>query len=65
MVLLPKESLSLAAFGKYFNKPIEMVYKVSAENAITYQNADYAENAGVEIEARKRVSISFTKPCNR
>ena len=49
----PKESLSLAAFGKYFNKPIEMVYKVSAENAITYQNANYAENAGVEIEARK------------
>ncbi|MBL91135.1 MAG: hypothetical protein CMH56_04885 [Myxococcales bacterium] len=49
----PKESLSLAAFGKYFNKPIEMVYKMSAENAITYQNANYAENAGVEIEARK------------
>ena len=53
----PKESLSLAAFGKYFNKPIEMVYKMSAENAITYQNANYAENAGIEVEARK--SLDF------
>lgn len=48
------ESISLGAFYKKFKNPIERYYRVGASNPIfTFENADAATAAGVEIELRK------------
>ncbi len=44
--------LSLGAFYKHFHRPIEQVVVVSAQQSVTYMNADAADNVGVEVEAR-------------
>jgi len=45
-------SLSTAVFYKHFDKPIEQVVVLSAQQSITYANADFADNIGAEIEGR-------------
>ncbi|HUQ82836.1 MAG TPA: TonB-dependent receptor, partial [Gemmatimonadaceae bacterium] len=48
------EVLSVALFGKQFDKPIERVYRaVSGARTVFYLNADGADNYGVEVEMRK------------
>ena len=50
----PGEVLSVAAFAKRFQDPIEQVYVAASGTALlTYVNAEGAENYGVEVEARK------------
>ena len=44
--------LSGAFFYKYFHRPIEEVVILSAQQSVTYENADYAHLAGGEVEAR-------------
>jgi outer membrane receptor protein involved in Fe transport len=49
------EVVSIALFGKRFDKPIERVYRPVGSGARTvfYLNADGADNYGVELELRK------------
>lgn len=49
----PSESVSVSAFGKYFQRPIEMVLIPGAQRTVTFQNAQAATNFGLELEARK------------
>lgn len=54
------ETLSVAAFGKFFTDPIEQVVVVSAQHSVTFDNVDGATNLGVEVEGRK--DLSFLHP---
>jgi hypothetical protein len=48
------EVLSVAAFGKWFDDPIERLYlATSGTRVVTFANADRATNYGLEFEARK------------
>jgi TonB-dependent receptor len=52
------EVVSLAVFGKRFDKPIERVYRaVSGTRTVFYLNADAADNYGVELELRKGMGM--------
>lgn len=48
------ESLSIAAFYKRFERPIETIVVVSAQHSITYENALGAHNLGAELDFRKK-----------
>ncbi|HEX2166700.1 MAG TPA: TonB-dependent receptor [Longimicrobiales bacterium] len=50
--------LSLGAFAKQFDAPIERVYRAtSGTSVVTFVNAESASNMGVELEARKRLGF--------
>jgi len=53
------EVVSVAVFGKQFDKPIERVYRPVGSGARTvfYLNADGADNYGVELELRKNMGL--------
>jgi TonB-dependent receptor len=52
------EVISLAAFAKYFDDPIERVYRgTSGTRITTFENAVSATNYGAELELRKRLSF--------
>ncbi|HEY7233694.1 MAG TPA: TonB-dependent receptor [Gemmatimonadaceae bacterium] len=53
------EVLSIGAFAKQFDAPIERVYQGSGSGTrvVFYTNAKSATNYGVELEARKRLSF--------
>ncbi|HEX6134379.1 MAG TPA: TonB-dependent receptor [Longimicrobiales bacterium] len=52
------EVVSVAAFAKQFDAPIERVYRAtSGTSLVTFVNAAAAENIGVELEARKRLGF--------
>ncbi len=53
------EVLSVAAFYKHFDSPIEWVYTVSGGTDLvySYMNAKSADNYGVEVEIRKDLSF--------
>ena len=53
------EVISVAAFYKYFDSPIEWVYTVSGGTDLiySYMNAKSANNYGVEVEIRKDLSF--------
>ena len=55
-----QESLSIGGFYKNFDKPIESIVVVSAQHSVTYQNAERAENKGLELDAR--VALSRMNP---
>jgi TonB-dependent receptor len=55
----PSEFISFGTFFKYFDNPIETNIKNGADNAVfEYNNADNAQNYGVEIEIRKSLAYS-------
>lgn len=48
------ETMSIGAFYKYFDNPIETISPVvSEQRRFTYFNSDYARNYGLEVEIRK------------
>lgn len=49
------DGLSLAVFGKHFDRPIESVVTAGADQAVTAANVDGAVCAGVEVEGRAGV----------
>lgn len=53
------EVISLAAFYKYFDSPIEWTYTVTGGTGLVYSylNARSADNYGVELEIRKDLSF--------
>ena len=54
----PGEVLSVALFAKRFTAPIERVYLgTSGTRIVTFLNAESARNDGVEVEARKNLSV--------
>jgi outer membrane receptor protein involved in Fe transport len=55
----PGEVVSVALFGKQFDKPIERVYRPvgSGSRTVFYLNADGADNYGVEVELRKSMGF--------
>lgn len=56
----PSELVSLGAFAKRFDRPIEKVLvATTGANALSFVNADAAYNYGIELEVRKNL-ISVT-----
>lgn len=54
----PGEVLSVALFAKRFSDPIERVYLgTSGTRIVTFLNAESARNDGVEVDARKNLSV--------
>ena len=54
----PGEVVSVGVFAKQFDKPIEQVVILSAgTEALSYVNADKANNFGVELELRKGLGV--------
>ena len=52
------EVVSIALFGKQFDKPIERVYRaVSGTRTVFYLNAAGADNYGIEVELRKSMGF--------
>jgi len=53
------EMISIAAFYKYFDSPIEWTYTVmaSSEHEYSYKNAHHANNYGIELDIRKDLSF--------
>lgn len=53
-----KESLSLALFRKTFKNPIEVAVQPGGDEKRRYENANAAQNNGVEIELRKNLAFA-------
>lgn len=49
--------LAVSAFYKRFQNPIEQIVQPQAEVRITYENAEGANNYGVELEARQNLGV--------
>lgn len=49
--------VAVSFFYKRFQKPIEQIVQPQAEVRITYENADAANNYGVELEARQNLGV--------
>jgi outer membrane receptor protein involved in Fe transport len=47
--------LAVSAFYKYFDKPIERVILAAANPIATFQNAENAQNIGIELEAGQEI----------
>ncbi|MGI9076249.1 MAG: TonB-dependent receptor domain-containing protein [Gemmatimonadaceae bacterium] len=55
----PGEVLSLGIFAKRFQDPIERVYRgTSGTRVTTFENANSADNYGVEVEVRKSLAFA-------
>jgi outer membrane receptor protein involved in Fe transport len=54
----PGETISLAAFYKNFNNPIEYQLQIASDGQqpVSFINADVANNLGLELEVRKSLS---------
>ena len=52
----PGNQISAAAFYKHFDRPIEQVVIASAQQSVTFQNAESADNIGLELESRWELS---------
>ncbi len=51
------DTLSVGAFYKHFDHPIEVIVVPSAQLSVTYANAATAHNLGLEVEARKTLGF--------
>jgi TonB-dependent receptor len=51
------EIISLSAFYKYFNNPIEQVNESDANRILSYANAENAQDLGLELEIRKKLNF--------
>lgn len=53
--------IAISAFYKRFQKPIEQIIQPQAEVRITYENAEGANNYGVELEIRQNLGVFSSK----
>ncbi len=51
------ELISLGAFYKQIDQPIELTVQPGVEQRLSFANAEEAENFGVEVEARKQLGF--------
>jgi outer membrane receptor protein involved in Fe transport len=58
----PAEVLSIAAFYKYFETPIEVVFASGSKPNLSFDNAKSAYSAGIELEARKSLENVSKSP---
>ena len=49
--------VAISGFYKKFHKPIEQIIQPAAEVRITYENAEAANNFGLELEVRQNLSL--------
>lgn len=54
--------VSASVFVKRFDNPIEVVIQPTAQNRVSYENADHAFNYGTELEWRQRLGQSPLLP---
>jgi outer membrane receptor for ferrienterochelin and colicin len=54
----PGEVISVGAFYKYLDRPIEQVYFAAASSLYSFQNADHGYLYGAELSVRKRLPFS-------
>jgi outer membrane receptor protein involved in Fe transport len=57
----PKENLSVGAFFKEFDSPIETVFTAASDPRISYRNAEGSTLYGAEIEAAKNLGFMGMK----
>lgn len=53
--------VAISAFYKRFHRPIEQIIEPQAEVRITYENAEGANNYGLEFEARQNLEVLSPK----
>ncbi|MGK7294975.1 MAG: TonB-dependent receptor domain-containing protein [Candidatus Wenzhouxiangella sp. M2_3B_020] len=53
----PSELLSVGAFYKLIDQPVELTVEPGVEQRLTFENADEAVNFGVEFEGRKTLEF--------
>ncbi len=53
--------VAISVFYKRFQKPIEQIIQPQAEVRITYENAEAADNYGLEFEARQNLGVLSSK----
>ncbi|MCB9676893.1 MAG: TonB-dependent receptor [Alphaproteobacteria bacterium] len=53
------EVVSVGAFAKRFTRPVETVVVPSAQQSVTWENAEGATNTGVELELRKSLPLNL------
>jgi outer membrane receptor protein involved in Fe transport len=51
--------LAASVFYKHFDQPIESVVLAAVQSILTFQNADRARNAGLELEAAREFGKHF------
>ncbi len=56
--------VAVSLFYKRFQKPIEQIVQPQAEVRITYENAEAANNYGIELEARQNLGVLTDKLSN-
>ncbi len=59
------ETLSMAFFYKNFEQPIEQVIRLGAGGIITFDNAESAQNYGIEFQGRTWLSRLFGRSFSR
>lgn len=52
----PGDLVSASVFAKRFLNPIEVVIQPTAQNRVSYENADKATNTGLELEWRQQLA---------
>jgi hypothetical protein len=53
----PSELISIGAFYKLIDQPVEVTVEPGVQQRLTFENADEAENFGVEFEGRKTLDF--------
>ncbi len=56
--------VAVSAFYKYFENPIETVIQPTAQNRVSYENAESATNYGLEFELRQVVNSALSFSAN-
>ncbi len=59
------ETVSMALFYKHFDQPIEQVIRLGAGGILTFDNAESAQNYGVEFQGRAWLSRLFGRSLSR
>ncbi|MEZ4323027.1 MAG: TonB-dependent receptor [Myxococcota bacterium] len=58
------EVVSVGGFAKRFTRPVETVVVPSAQQSVTWENAESATNTGVELELRKSLPLNLWMASN-
>ncbi len=53
----PSDLIAVSVFYKNFSNPIEKVIQATAQNRVSYENAESANNYGVEFEIRQHLGF--------
>lgn len=51
--------VAISAFYKHFHNPVEVTIQATAQNRVSYENAQGAENYGLEFEVRRQLGAIY------